>query len=80
MTAVSSEVQEVYENRVLNEFYTNLGALCDCDKAFHDSVLYARGVHDGGALVGYRYDFDKAVKKLCTVYEYRKLVGGGDTK
>ena len=69
MKNVKESVQELYQDKVVREFYDSIKEGSNADEAYNDAVIFARGISDGGAYVGFNYDFVKCISVLSSVYE-----------
>lgn len=72
MTKVKESVQKLYEDKVVREFLMSLEEGSTIEESFNDAVLLARGISDGGAYLGYDYDFCKCIEVLAKEREKKE--------
>lgn len=69
MKVVTRGVQDLYQNKVIDEFYSSINRGLTIDEAFTRAVILARGISYGGSCIGFEYNYDRCVKALTVVYD-----------
>lgn len=66
MKKVKESVQELYQKKVVAEFYMSLKEGSTIEEAFNNASILARGISNGGTYLGYEYNYVKCIEFLST--------------
>lgn len=73
MKLVTRGAQDLYQNKVIEEFYYSLRDGITIDESFTRAVVLARGISYGGYCLGFEYNFDRCIEALTVVYDHMKI-------